>query len=101
MKEWLSIQDLQAELGVSRATAYRMAANLPMCRFGSSLRIKNSVLEDYIASHNGRVSTTPPVKRGRPKKKHNNGRNTTSASIKATPAPAANQTVEPIQEPTT
>jgi hypothetical protein len=76
-----------------------MAANLPMCRFGSSLRIKNSVLEDYISEHDGRVPTTPPVKRGRPKKKHNNGRNAAAASVKAASTSLTKQTLEPAPEP--
>jgi predicted transcriptional regulator len=61
MDAWMTVKDLQDELHVSRATAYRMMKHLPVLRVGSCLRFKRTDLA-RVADENGGYLPTGPAK---------------------------------------
>jgi excisionase family DNA binding protein len=62
MGTWMTVQDLQEELQVSQATAYRILKHLPVLRVGTRLRIKRADLA-RIAEENGGYLPTGPVEK--------------------------------------
>jgi hypothetical protein len=57
-QQLLKVSDLQKELCVSRATAYRMTKYLPMVRVGSGLRISRADLQTFLQVHEGEIPTS-------------------------------------------
>ena len=55
--EWLSVKDLMRELDISQATAYRLTRNLPVKRFGRSIRIRRKDLNYYLIN-NDKIPTS-------------------------------------------
>lgn len=58
MKNWLSAKDIQYDLHVSRATAYRMLGNLPTIRVGRCLRVSRADLLRAIQENDGVLPTS-------------------------------------------
>lgn len=58
MKNWLSAKDLQYDLHVSRATAYRMLGNLPTIRVGRCLRVSRDDLLRVMQENGGILPTS-------------------------------------------
>lgn len=55
----LTVEDLAQRFSVSRATAYRMAHELPMVRVGRCLRISEEALEEALKENGGELFTSP------------------------------------------
>ncbi len=54
----LTVEDLAQRFSVSRATAYRMAHELPMVRVGRCLRISEEALEEALKENDGELFTS-------------------------------------------
>lgn len=58
MKMWLTAKDLQATLGVSRSTAYRIIGNLPHAKVGRGLRVSYATLMKALRDNGGELPTS-------------------------------------------
>ena len=58
MKMWLTAKDLQAMLGVSRSTAYRIIDNLPHAKVGRGLRVSYVTVMKTLRDNGGELPTS-------------------------------------------